>query len=414
MPRRSAELQHHASQLGLETHGTRDQLMIRIRDRIIQTEGLDVLPQIDVMTAQNAKDFLDYGLDRPWSSSALRNLWESPDWVVEPKLDGVRVKAHFSVAYSNQPRLDSRRRSDVNYIYSERTTNFPHLSVAEWWPHEFGYGAMDMILDGELVPPAGVHRIWDGDKWIEGLQISTSIWNSGHDHAISVQNSCRTTYVDGADGPVMGCRLQYHAFDIIRFGGVWIHNLPFRERRAKLEKALGLIRNFNQNYHLVPQWGPEESRMKLFEHEIASGGEGVMFKLINSLYEFGKRSRAWKKLKRFQTIDAVIMGMVPATEGKAWEGLIGAFMVGLYSGDELIHVASCSAMPFEMRKDATAKDGSLNPGYMGKVVECRFQQMTTRSFRGRHAVMIRFRPDKNPSECTIDQVMEAPSEMMQP
>ena len=212
----------------------------------------------------------------------------------------------------------------------------------------------------------------------------------------------------------MGCLLQYHAFDIIRYNGEWIHNLPFRERRAKLEKALSLIRNFNQNYHLVPQWGPEKPRMKLFEQEIASGGEGVMFKLIDSLYEFGKRSRAWYKLKRFMEISAFISGYVPATEGKAWEGLIGAFEVSVYSGDEPIHVASCSAMPFEMRKDATAPDGSLNPKYLGRVIECRMQEMTTRSFRGRHAVMVRFRDDQSQHDCLIDQISESPSEMMQP
>jgi ATP-dependent DNA ligase len=38
--------------------------------------------------------------------------------------------------------------------------------------------------------------------------------------------------------------------------------------------------------------------------------------------------------------------------------------------------------------------------------------MTTRNARGRHAVLVRWRPDKNPEECTMDQIKSNPSEMM--
>jgi ATP-dependent DNA ligase len=156
-------------------------------------------------------------------------------------------------------------------------------------------------------------------------------------------------------------------------------------------------------------------RVELFEERLEAGDEGIMFKDEDGTYEMGKRVKHILKLKRFQTIDAVVMGWEPASEDKGWAGLVGAFKMGCYDSEgKLIEVANCSSMPLELRKQATDPEThGLRQEFYGLVAEVRFQQMTTRSFRGRHAVMVKWRTDKEARACLLDQVKEAPSEVME-
>jgi len=412
MPRKSGELQRQAEAFGLETSGTREELMVRIRDHIVKTKQLDILPQIDPMVAHNAKDLLDYDLPKPWLSKELAPLWNHPDIIVEPKLDGIRVKAHFNPSYVFNPRLDSRRRSDVNFVFNEKTANFPCMQV-DMLPESM----RDMILDGELLPPPGTIRMWNPmmQVWVDNLQITTSIWNSGRETSLNMQTECQVEReVEGCGAGLVagGCRLHYHIFDVIRFNGQWVYELPWKERHPLKVYAANILAEVNPYYHLVPSWDNSVDRIALFEAEIAKGGEGVMFKNKDYPYEIGKRVKHILKLKRFQSCDAFVTGFVPATPGKGWEGLIGAFELSVYSGDSPVHIASCSSMTFADRQAATAPDGTLKPEYYNKVAEVRFQQLTGRNVRGRHAVLVRWRDDKAPRECGYDQLQEAPSEMM--
>ena len=423
MARRSDELQQQCILYGLEAHGTREQMQDRLRDFFIKRDNLNVLPQVQVMTAQNGKDWLDYDLEKPWRSPRFIEMWKSKDWVVEPKLDGCRVKAHFHERYSIQPRLDSRRRSDTNFIFAEQSQNFPHLALTTPPP--------DTILDGELMPPPGIRKIWNGVMFVEDLQIVTSIWNSGKDTSLNLQQYCYPVpdggYWQDEELRSRGCLLQYNAFDIIRYNGEWLHDHPYDYRRALLRDVMGLIMEQNQSYKIVPEWhvdngwcqegllewdDSELGRLDEFEQLISRGGEGVMFKYLKSPYEYNKRSWSWVKLKKFTEASMFIVGAVPSTPGKGWENYIGAFEVAVMQAGIPVHVASCSAMPLDMRKDATGPDKTLNPAYLNKVVEVRYQVMTTRSVRGRHAVISRWRPDQTPEDCLYEQLTEQPSEIM--
>lgn len=455
MARRSGELKALCRGFGLTEDGTREELMDRIRDFIVQRDKIDHLPQVPNMAAENAKDWLDYDIEKPWRSPKLMAMWNSEDWIVEPKLDGIRVKAHFSASYTQQPRLDSRRRSDTNFLFAEQTENFQHLAVVK--------PPADTILDGELMPPSNVTKIWNGALWVEGLQICTSIWNSGPETSRNLQQYCyheRSTdpltagvdavltrlgkrgYWTDDQGNERGCLLQYHAFDLIRYKGEWLHDYPFEYRRKLLEEVMIEIMEQNPNYHIVPQWTVaggtviqrsdqafetgfdrvqryeiewEHPDHRLNEYELEIGerkGEGIIFKYRKSPYEYGKRSWSWVKLKKFSEISAFVIGSVPATVGKGWEGMIGAFEVAVMQGDTPVHVASCSSMTLEMRREASTAEGLLNPAFLNRVMEVRYQVMTTRSVRGRHSVMLRWRDDLGPSDCLYEQLVEQPSEAM--
>jgi len=224
------------------------------------------------------------------------------------------------------------------------------------------------------------------------------------------------TQCSGVDTAVnivcQGVKLQYHVFDILRFNGQWIYHLPLEDRNKYKLWAMSVLTAINPHYHLVPSWYYNHDRLKIFEDVLLKGGEGVMFKNKTYAYEIGKRVDHQLKLKRFIDFDAFITGSTPATPGKGWEGMIGGFEVSCMAGDKPIHVASCSAMTLEDRRAASLPDGSLNPDFLNRVIEVRCQQLTSRSKRGRHAVMVRYRPDKTPDMCGMDQIKDSDSEMM--
>ena len=89
----------------------------------IRCKGRDLLPQIEVMLSRDAKDFMGEDFDVE-NEQMQHKFWANPDWVVEPKLDGNRFMMHIT---PRAVRFDSRRRSDSDYAFSEKTGNFPHF-----------------------------------------------------------------------------------------------------------------------------------------------------------------------------------------------------------------------------------------------------------------------------------------------
>jgi bifunctional non-homologous end joining protein LigD len=142
------------------------------------------------------------------------------------------------------------------------------------------------------------------------------------------------------------------------------------------------------------------SLLEKFENVVNEGLEGLMFKEISGLYGIGKRSGTWLKLKRFESVEGFITGYLPGSN--AWTGLVGALLVSAYlPNGELFEFAAVSGFDFELRKAMTADDGSLREGYLGLVVEIRGQERS-KSRRYRHAVLYRWRSDRTPESCFID------------
>jgi len=76
----------------------------------------------------------------------------------------------------------------------------------------------------------------------------------------------------------------------------------------------------------------EKDGIALNEAAMASGFEGVIGKRKNSVYESGKRSRAWLKVKAANTADFVVGGF---TKGKGSRAPLGALLLGYWQGRKL-------------------------------------------------------------------------------
>jgi bifunctional non-homologous end joining protein LigD len=117
----------------------------------------------------------------------------------------------------------------------------------------------------------------------------------------------------------------YAIFDLLYLDGHSQMELPYTERRARLE---GL--ELGGPAWRVPAAHSDDGE-RLLEATAAQGLEGVVAKRLDSLYEPGRRTGAWIKVKNTSRQELVIGGWVPG-EGRRRER-IGALLMGYYDDD---------------------------------------------------------------------------------
>ena len=122
------------------------------------------------------------------------------------------------------------------------------------------------------------------------------------------------------------CPVTYLIFDLLYLDGRSLVDLPYAERRERLD-ALELE---------GPSWqtpshhrGEGKALLGLTEER---GLEGLVAKRLDSRYLPGRRSRAWLKVKNIRSQELVIGGWLPG-QGRR-EGTIGAILVGYHEDDD--------------------------------------------------------------------------------
>jgi bifunctional non-homologous end joining protein LigD len=131
----------------------------------------------------------------------------------------------------------------------------------------------------------------------------------------------------------------FYCFDLLHFEGIDLRKAPYEDRRRYLAQCL-LPSPLVQLVHA------QEDGIALREAALASGMEGVVGKRKASLYEAGRRSQSWLKVKATTSADFVVGGY---TTGKGSRAPLGALLVGYWKGTEL-HYASHVGSGFD---DAT-------------------------------------------------------------
>lgn len=206
-------------------------------------------------------------------------------WAFEIKWDGVRA-----LTYSEPGgfRLRSRNRRDITASYPE----LRRLGRA--------LGSHSAILDGEIVAFGD-----DGRPSFARLQERM--------HVASESTARRRAEKVPA---------VYMLFDLLWLDGHSLLELPYAERRARLEELE--LRG--------PSWQTPAAHTGDGEALLAAtaeqGLEGLVAKRRDSPYESGRRSGAWLKIKNVRRQELVIGGWIPG-QGKR-ENSIGALVVGYY------------------------------------------------------------------------------------
>jgi ATP-dependent DNA ligase len=204
-------------------------------------------------------------------------------------------------------------------------------------------------------------------------------------------------------------------FDLLSIDDEVLLDRPQHERRARLERFIADHVTDDTTVDLTPST-TDPAQAEPWLH----GAEGVIAKELDSPYRSNER-KGMVKIKRVRTIDAVVFGWRPGKE----EGTVGSLILGLYDdGGELRvvgHTSGFSAkekreLPARLKPYETGERGSADPSrwdsgreleWIGLrpelVVEVTFDHVS--GGRIRHGAKVqRWRTDKDPSACTVDQL----------
>jgi ATP-dependent DNA ligase len=201
--------------------------------------------------------------------------------------------------------------------------------------------------------------------------------------------------------------------------------VPLQKRRPALEKFARKFFPKDGRLRLSPlTMDPVAARKWL-----AGGGkavDGIVAKRRDVTYDFGSGERTgMQKVKLKRTADCVVGGFRYGTNSK----VVGSLLLGLYDNKGLLHhVGFTSSIKAKDKAKVTRELLALRkpPGFTGRapggpsrwstertgeweplaptlVVEVEYDAFTGGRFR--HGTkLLRYRPDKAPRQCTLDQV----------
>jgi ATP-dependent DNA ligase len=304
----------------------------------------------------------------PQLARSAKTLPAGEGWSYEPKWDGFRTIAFV----------------DGDDVYLQSRSGKP---MRRYFP-ELEFPAGRYVLDGEVVR-------FDED----GRQDFDALGQRIHPAESRIRMLAEQTPT------------RYIAFDVLADGDEVLLERPQHERRARLERLVD---------------APVDLTPVVFEpgaaQEWLEGAEGVIAKQLDARYCPGERT-GMVKIKRVRTIDAVVMGWRPGKE----EGTVGSFILGLHDDQGRLrpvgHTSGFSAkekreLPAKLKPYETGNRGMGDPSRWASdrelewielrpeiVVEVTFDH--TSNDRIRHGAKIaRWRYDKPPAECRMDQLSQ--------
>jgi ATP-dependent DNA ligase len=329
-----------------------------------------------------------FSLKPPLPPMEARSVDEIPSgdgWQYEPKWDGFRC-----VAFRNDSDifLQSKAGQPLARYFPDVVRQLSQLKSKQF------------VLDGELVIPVA------GALSFDELQLRL------HPAASRVAKLA-------AAHPA-----TYIVFDLLAgSNGKSLLGLPLRKRRAQLEAFAEKFFPNEKQIRLSPATESWRKAQQWFK-KVGGNLDGVIAKRADCPYAAGERT-AMVKIKQFRTVDCVVGGFRYASG----EHVIGSLLLGLYDDEGLLdHVGFTSAFKAEEKPALTKKFEALKkpPGFTGNtpggpsrwstersgewepvvpkvVVEVTYDHFTGGRFR--HGTkIVRWRKDKAPRQCTLDQV----------
>jgi len=302
-------------------------------------------------------------------------------WIFELKYDGYRLLAE---RHNRDAFLRSRAGNDL-------TATFPEIARAvRGLPYE------DLVLDGEVVV-----------NDVEGMPSFGRLQRRGR--IANRMDALRAS----VELPAV-----YHVFDLLGIEGFDLRSLPLLERKALLRAVLPTVGPIRYVDHL------EEQGNVLFEHVERMRLEGIVGKRADSSYR-GGRSGNWLKVRTVRSGDFVVVGW---SDGKGARAGLGSIHVARYQGEELVYAGSVGSGFTDsgltdtletlsaIEIDASACTAGPTPSSAGHhwvrpivVAEVRFKEVTEHGLL-RQPSFVRFRDDKDASECTEELVVVHDSE----
>ncbi len=331
----------------------------------------------------------------PMEARSVESIPQGKDWIYEPKWDGFRCLAFRS---GKAVVLQSKSGQPLARYFPELVEALAQLP------------AESFVLDGEIVIEENGHL--DFDALLQRIHPAGS-----RIKRLSQETPC--TYlcfdllVNELGESIVDESLTGRKLSLNRFFTQVVTSV--RSKRAMRLSPASL--QFSQ----AQEW---------ITGLAAFGFDGVVAKLADEPYHSGDRE-GMQKIKRMRSADCVIGGFRYATKK---ENGIGSILLGLYNAaGELDHVGFCSSFSASERKALTKRLEKLieSPGFTGKApggssrwtkkndrssewqplrpeLVCEVQYDHFSGARFRHGTkLLRWRPDKAPESCTLDQLKPA-------
>jgi len=233
---------------------------------------------------------------------------DSEEFAFEYKWDGVRAICFYD---SGELRIESRNLLDITMRYPELESLSRLLKKRR------------VILDGEIV----------------------AMDENGRPSFAQLQRRMHVQSKSAIARLVTQVPIFYVLFDVLYLDGNLLLDRAYEDRRHMLEK-LGLKSDLFQVTPAVVGSGEE-----MLESARDYGLEGVVAKRLDSVYEPGRRSPAWLKIKITQRQEFVIGGWVIEKTGR--EDRVGSLLLGYYDDAGKLRYAGAVGSGFS---DLTHRD----------------------------------------------------------
>jgi ATP-dependent DNA ligase len=316
-----------------------------------------------------------------------------PEWQYEPKWDGFRC-----LVFRDGANVELQSKSGQPLV-----RYFPEIAEAAR-----RVAAAMFVLDGEIVVPL------DGGFAFDALLQRIHPAHS-RVQRLSTETPALLIVLDLLADPA----------------GHSLIELTLAERRLRLEKFAATYLRGSDRMRLSPAT-TRLADAKGWLKRVGPTLDGIIAKRRDVPYLAGDRT-GMQKIKNYRSTDCVVGGFRYAT-GKP---LVGSLLLGLYDKDGLLHhVGFTSAIKASERPALTKKIEALidPPGFTGNapggpsrwstersaewkplkpklVVEVSYDHFSGDRFRHGTSIL-RWRTDKAPRQCTMDQVRQKPGNLM--
>jgi ATP-dependent DNA ligase len=380
----------------------------------------------------------------PAEAKPVKELPREPGWLYEPKWDGFRCLAFRQ---SEEIILQSKAGQPLTRYFPEIAAALRALPVRKF------------VLDGEIVIRSGagldfdalLQRIHPAASRIQRLSQETPATYMVFDLLADARGKSLVTR------PLSARRMALQEFASANIGGE-AANQGGRKSQSKAP-AKAASNNAMPRIMLSPASADLATGEKWMREGAASGWDGVMAKRLDREYTSGERT-GMVKVKRIRTADCVVGGFRWARSDKTSSAKesatqesqgpkkgasktlkkkphseIGSLLLGLYNkSGQLDHIGFSASFTREERKQLKkilkplmAKAGSQGAGFTGKApggpsrwtrddrdtewfplkpkLVGEFQYDHFSGGRFRHGTkFLRWRPEKKPEQCTMDQL----------
>ena len=219
---------------------------------------------------------------QPMKPRLLEKPLTTGDWIYELKFDGIRA---IAVKIDKKVSLLSRNENELAGRFPEIVEAIKNLPARE------------CVIDGEDVALDKEGR--SSFQLLQALEL------------------------EGRKSPV-----RFYVFDLLQLDGKGLIKLPLTQRKGLLEK---LCETIGDPIRFSGEIGSDAT--KLLAEVKRHGLEGLIGKQRDSVYQPGRRSGAWIKLKCVNQQEFVIGGYTPPQGSRKY---FGAIFVGYYRDEKLL------------------------------------------------------------------------------